>query len=538
MLSSSKPDLAQLADLALGDDHDAAAITGLRAVEALSLPETNEVAHAARRIRDAVDRVAGAGTRETSRAQAVATLLQGALAYHAEHGDGRCPVCKAGSLDGQWRGQAEAALTTLRTSTEALREASSTLTTTVADARELVAPVPPPLRHPLAGLDVSAARAAWQAWQDAGRTEQAADLAHALVQRHASAAAALAALRDSARAELAKLDDTWCPIAARLFAWHDQARQVADESGLLGELKKAEAWLKDAAAGLRDKQMAPFAEESRQVWQQLRQESSVDLGAVRLTGAGTQRKVLLDVTVDGAGSAALSVMSQGELHALGLSLFLPRATVRHSPFRFVMIDDPVQAMDPAKVDGLARVLSAVARTRQVIVFSHDDRLADAVRRLPEPATIWEVFRRDHSRVELRRSADPVIRYLDDAQALAKTENMPDELRRELVATCCRNALEAAAHAKVRAVRLGRGEQHTDVEDALARAETAHQKMALAVYDDPGRGGELMPYLDKRIGRWAADTLRACKEGAHRGYSGDLRALVTNTERLIKQVVLP
>ncbi|WP_256668704.1 hypothetical protein, partial [Nocardia cyriacigeorgica] len=61
--------------------------------------------------------------------------------------------------------------------------------------------------------------------------------------------------------------------------------------------------------------------------------------------------------------------SQGELHALGLSLFLPRATVEDSPFRFVMIDDPVQAMDPAKVDGLARVLATVAWTRQVVVFT-------------------------------------------------------------------------------------------------------------------------------------------------------------------------
>jgi len=33
--------------------------------------------------------------------------------------------------------------------------------------------------------------------------------------------------------------------------------------------------------------------------------------------------------------AALSVMSQGELHALGLALFLPRATSPDSPFRFI-----------------------------------------------------------------------------------------------------------------------------------------------------------------------------------------------------------
>ena len=61
------------------------------------------------------------------------------------------------------------------------------------------------------------------------------------------------------------------------------------------------------------------------------------------------------MTVDGVPGAALGVMSQGELHSLALSLFLPRATLSESPFRFVVIDDPVQSMDPARVDGLARL---------------------------------------------------------------------------------------------------------------------------------------------------------------------------------------
>ena len=64
-------------------------------------------------------------------------------------------------------------------------------------------------------------------------------------------------------------------------------------------------------------------------------------------------------------------MSQGELHALALALFLPRASLNESPFRFVVLDDPVQAMDPAKVDGLVALLSEIAETRQVVVFAHD-----------------------------------------------------------------------------------------------------------------------------------------------------------------------
>jgi hypothetical protein len=117
---------------------------------------------------------------------------------------------------------------------------------------------------------------------------------------------------------------------------------------------------------VRNARLAPFAATSARVWETLRQESNVELGPITLAGAGTARKVALDVTIDGVPGAALSVMSQGELHALGLALFLPRAMAGDSPFGFVVIDDPVQAMDPAKVDGLARVLSSVAASRQVV----------------------------------------------------------------------------------------------------------------------------------------------------------------------------
>jgi ABC-type hemin transport system ATPase subunit len=102
--------------------------------------------------------------------------------------------------------------------------------------------------------------------------------------------------------------------------------------------------------------MAQLTETSAQVWGMLRQESNVELGPVKLAGASTQRHVSVDVTIDGLAGAALSVMSKGELHALGLALFLSRAMSPDSPFRFIVIDDPVQSMDPAKVEGLAQML--------------------------------------------------------------------------------------------------------------------------------------------------------------------------------------
>lgn len=108
----------------------------------------------------------------------------------------------------------------------------------------------------------------------------------------------------------------------------------------------------------------------------------------------------------------------GELRALGLAVFPPRARADASPFRFLIIDDPVHAMDPAKVDGLAHVLADHAHDRQVTVFTHDNRLPEAVRRLGIKATIWEVTRREGSVVEPRKNLDPVRRHLDEANAVA------------------------------------------------------------------------------------------------------------------------
>jgi hypothetical protein len=81
----------------------------------------------------------------------------------------------------------------------------------------------------------------------------------------------------------------------------------------------------------------------------------------------------------------------------------------------------------------------------VIVFTHDDRLPEAIRRLQLPATIWEVTCREGSVVELTKNEDPVSRYLDDAGALARTTELSEEARAVVVAGFCRGALEAACH---------------------------------------------------------------------------------------------
>jgi hypothetical protein len=222
--------------------------------------------------------------------------------------------------------------------------------------------------------------------------------------------------------------------------------------------------------------------------------------------------VALDVTVDGVEGAALGVMSQGELHSLALSLFVPRATLPESPFRFIVIDDPVQSMDPARVGGLARVLEAASADRQVVVFTHDDRLPEAVRRLDIAAEIVEVTRRDASVVELRRALDPVGRYLEDALAVAGTADLPSSAATRVVPGLCRLGLEAACMEVVRRRRLGRGEPHGEVERVLSNAGPLTQLLALALFDDADRGGEVLARIKKEAGAPLAEALKQCDEG--------------------------
>lgn len=535
LLGHRTVDLTAVAQLALGSDTDVSVLGQLRALVSLTVPSRQDVERSCAEARAAVDALAELSTQQSQADDRVLGLLRSALEHYRSCGEGDCPVCGHGRLDEHWARRAVEQVDVLDDRVAALREGQSRLARAEQAVRDLVTPVPDVLHTADTGVDTAAARMAWTDWSNAAQVYGPAKLAERITAAHGPIRDALAAVQEEAHAELNRRGEMWAPLARELSTWHDQAHRVQEEAATLDHLRAAEAWLKSAAAHLRDERIKPFAAQSQQVWQRLRQQSNVDLGTVRLAGSATRRHVSLDVTVDDVPGAALAVMSQGELHALGLSLFLPRATVADSPFRFVMIDDPVQAMDPAKVDGLARVLADVAQERQVVVFTHDERLAESVRRMRIDATIYEVHRRENSTVEVRVSSDPVTRYLDDARALAASAEMPEELRNELVATCCRTALEAASHRKVRAAWLAQGDDHAEVEARLANAQKTHQKVALAVFSEPGRESELLARLN-REGRWAADTLQACKQGAHRAIKGDLRELINNTERLTKWLV--
>ncbi|PWU43259.1 hypothetical protein DLJ46_32320 [Micromonospora globispora] len=383
-----------------------------------------------------------------------------------------------------------------------------------------------------AGVPVDGLHAAVAALRQApGGPEELAD--H-LIARYPAVVAAARATQAYAKGLLRQRDTGWQAAAGELRAWVAAAGTLTEREGALARLKAARAWLKATGAELRNQRVAPFAEHSQRIWARLRQESNVELGAMTLEGTNTRRRVVIPVSVDGTDNGtALGVMSQGEMHALGLATFLPRGCAPESPFRFIVVDDPVQSMDPAKVDGLARVLAELAEQRQVVVFTHDTRLPDALGRLDlGQSRIVEVTRAERSVVTLRPGSDPVTRYLDDAYALSRNEEIPAEVRGPVVAELCRSAIEAACHRIVWRRRVARGVPHDEIEAAIVDASRRlTTTVALALFDDAGRGGDVLGFLSRRHGSRAVGAYKACKEGVHGAYLIDLPGLVADARHL-------
>jgi recombinational DNA repair ATPase RecF len=499
----------------------------------LSGPDVGRSAQIAQALRGAATTLKQLNQSAAKRSAELVDLLERALSLHEHFGDGECPVCATpGMLNAGWRASAVDSVTRLKGEANAFRAARSDLDSTRAAALALLEAPPSWLKN-LAGVglvEAEALHAQWVSWAQGRSIEFAGELATHLESSTPPLAEAVTRLVAQASAVLQAREDRWQPLALALAGWLPGARQAQNAASQVKALKDAEAWLKEASEEIRNERFAPIGARACEIWGQLRLQSNVDLLAVTLKVSGNQRRVQMKVTVDGIEGAALGVMSQGELNSLALSLFLPRASLPDTPFRFIVIDDPVQSMDPSRVEGLARVLADVAKTRQVIVFTHDDRLSEALRHLQLPARVLKVTRRTKSRVEVSVAFGPIEANLDGVKALAITEKLPADVARRVIPGFCRNAVEAACADAIRRRRRARGIPIEDVDRELEEAGKLYPLAALALFDDVKRTNDVVARLNQ-YGSWAGDTFVGCNAGVHDGYAGDVRALVDNTRRL-------
>lgn len=539
LLGVRTPDVDAIEQLALGADAPPAgpiAIVGQ--LVALAAPTADEVRAAATALRTAARDLETATTEAAATAADSAELLSLALAVVTS--DGVCPVCETpGAIDADWRERTVARVASLGDASRTLGAARSRLAAAARQAADLVRPVPPALAMATeAGIHGEPAGAAWTAWAalpSGDGPTGAGRLADHLEATIGPLAAAVDALRTAAAHRQTELRDEWAPLARRLADWCRQARASSSAAARAKRAKAGEDWLKAAGAALRGERLAPFAAQTVALWSELRQASNVDLRALELTGSGNRAKVSFDVQVDGIDATGLGVMSQGEANALALSVFLPRAMLPGTPFGFLVIDDPIQAMDPSKVDGLARVLVRVAETRQVVVFTHDDRLPDAIRRLALPGTILLVTRRDRSVVKVDLVSDPFERLVKDARQVLGWERgprpVPAQVAAQVVPGILRTALESVCNDLTRRRLLRRGLALQDVEDRLGSATRLWERLALAVHGDVVDDDAVRSWMGQKGLAYAVDTVAALNRGAHGDATGDLPGMVDQTRRL-------
>ena len=486
LLKKSKPDTTTLRGLATGITViDQGPIARLRTLESLTAPSFDHVQAAAEELAGAVSGMADAGEAELARSAARLEMRRQALHLHDQFGDMTCPVCAAGRLDDEWAASSRDLVQARQAELKGLTLARDRLERARRRARDLVQPRPAALNptpdDALLEEQVRVSREAWDTW--AAVPESDLDLVEHLRSSTQSLHSALVALRHAAATEFQARQDLWGPLATKVSAFCDNWDAWQSQEPRAIEVANALKWLKTNDVQLRNERLEPIADEARAAWSLLRQESNVELGTLELEGTATRRRVNISADVDGADAGALAVMSQGELHALSLALFLPRAAMPDSPFRFVVLDDPVQAMDPAKVEGLVQLLSEMAETRQVVVLSHDDRLPAAVRRAKIGARILEVERGTDSSVQISVSVDPTERYLADARALLLDADLPEVTIRRTLPGLLRLAVESCAQEIVFERRLTRGDLLADVESVWSTHHATRERVSLALYDE-------------------------------------------------------
>lgn len=508
----------------------AVAIARLRSIANVEVPGEVRAGEVVAELRAAIDAQAMGADAALTAMTAHAALLREALSFHGDFGDGSCPVCDIGTLDEEWRGSASERLRQADVRTAEHQARIGRLTSARMAAEGFfggVTTIPP-----VDGVDLLALTTFEDAVTQARTVpSNLSDLPSHLESAAADLTAAAAMLRTEAQSRANELEDSWAPTARAISVWVASEGAARGDDDRLGRVKASLKWLRANSETLRESRLVPVVDQARAIWGRMRHESNVDLGGISLQGTANRRRAIVGGSVDGVPAGALSVMSQGELHALALALFIPRATADESPFRFLVLDDPIQAMDPAKIDGFLDVLVELSESRQVIVFSHDERLPAAIRARSIPAQLIEVTREEGSVVVSRANDLPAHRYIDDATAVILDDDLDDMIKRKAVPGLFRMAVEAAAHQRYFTDRARAGARYDESDAAWSEAKTTQKRVALAIAGS--YSGDVSSWKQLRPHRFP--TLNICAAGAHNGAAID-RGALQDLRRTVADIV--
>ena len=518
-------------------------------LEQLSIPDFDQTLGIVDDLRGSSQKLQQLRRSDSEQARRLAALLQKAIEIHHDHGDSDCPVCGCtDGLHGDRIKELKAAVQQLNGEAADIEKARKDAQDALNAAKKLIG-TPSRVLKLIAEVDVDSeididlteAREAWRIWHDTplrysnplNELDVLSKLADHLESNCLQLMETTKKVRSDAMAARQLLANQWHMVVDRLEELLPVAREGLQAEQLIRPLKQAETWLKKCLLTMQDERFETIKKQVKEIWDTMAAGSNVTLEDVRLG----LKKVMMDVTVDGYDSVALSVMSQGELNILALSLFIPRVKSSQSPFGFVMLDDPVQAMDPLRVDGLAKVLNDLAQVRQVIVLTHDDRLPESVRRLQIPATILLVTRRTGSQMNIEESLNPVQAAIADAMALQMSEGLPEEAQCRAVPNLCRHAIEAACLESGRRKLFKLGMSFAECEQLWEKSPRLLPRVAIALYGEADRGGDVYRTLHNKFGAWAVKTIKECNKFTHSGVleGADLKDLIRRSESLAGKI---
>ncbi|GAB90600.1 ATP-binding protein [Gordonia rhizosphera] len=321
LLRSRTPDLDAIAKLVSGTNtSEQATIAALEAIAALELPDTDTAASIAAELRDALANARTLADDAMRTAEQRSELLRRALEFRSTAGDDSvaCPVCGEGVLTREWEAHARQSIANDDSQLAMYREARYQAREREQAARQLLGS----LRDvaPIDGIELASLTTYREKFKAASAIPASTEDIPGHIETHLPPfVEALTALRDEAASTVADLQSVWAPIAEEALEWLALERKARQSDETVKVIEVARKWVQDNAQLLRTQRLEPISEGARAIWAQLRQESDVEISEIALEGTRTRRKAVLKGRVDGKPAGALSVMSQGELHALALA---------------------------------------------------------------------------------------------------------------------------------------------------------------------------------------------------------------------------
>jgi hypothetical protein len=372
----------------------------------------------------------------------------------------RCPLC---GTETDWRGHASAVL-------EQVRNRAGQAAVVEAALSDLAVWVERSLMPLLgSGIDGSPVREA-QALRTAVLSGGCRPHSHA----HRAANTLLSALLSPSHqawiAELRRSSDAaaeWRRSrseAASAFAgvWCEHGERARDA----GSWAEADKTLDRIQIGIRQHRQDVTTQRLHSALTSMLHDAEIEIRAIEHQGGAKQKRGVDVALTIGGRRASLGMLSSGQRNALLLAPLLMLDDI--GPFGFLLVDDPVHALDDLRVDHLARELARLADSHQVVVLTHDPRLEEHLRARRPEVQIVELDR-EASTQTVRWSShhtpwESLLAEADQVRDASLSERWLDTASLESVVTgLCRNALDGALRQAAITCAVRRG---VAVEEAL------------------------------------------------------------------------